>query len=41
MPVTTPFVEATLDATLERVTYANADTGYTVAKVDPGCGVSC
>ena len=38
MPVTAPFAAATLDATLERVTYANADTGYTVAKVDTGRG---
>ena len=36
--VTAPFPSATLDATLERVTYANADTGYTVAKVDTGRG---
>ncbi len=27
-----------LEATLERITYANADTGYTVARVDPGRG---
>jgi len=36
--VTAPFPSATLDATLERVTYANEDTGYTVAKVDTGRG---
>ncbi len=27
-----------LEATLERITYANAETGYTVARVDPGRG---
>ncbi|WP_045876497.1 ATP-dependent RecD-like DNA helicase [Pseudofrankia sp. DC12] len=27
-----------LDATLERVTFANEETGYTVARVDPGRG---
>jgi exodeoxyribonuclease V alpha subunit len=27
-----------LEATLERVTFANEDTGYTVARVDPGRG---
>src|SRR5664280_436510 len=36
MTATAPSVGATLDATLERITYANEDTGYTVAKVDPG-----
>src|SRR5664279_5665135 len=36
--VTAPFPSATLDATLERITYANEDTGYTVAKVDTGRG---
>jgi exodeoxyribonuclease V alpha subunit len=29
---------AVLEATLERITYANADTGYTVARVDTGRG---
>src|SRR5664280_441135 len=38
MTATAPSVGATLDATLERITYANEDTGYTVAKVDPGRG---
>ena len=38
MAVTAPFPSATLDATLERITYANEDTGYTVAKVDTGRG---
>ncbi|MGB8383149.1 MAG: ATP-dependent RecD-like DNA helicase [Dermatophilaceae bacterium] len=30
--------EALLEATLERVTFANEQTGYTVARVDPGRG---
>jgi len=38
MTVTAPVPLATLEATLERVTYANEDNGYTVAKVDPGRG---
>jgi exodeoxyribonuclease V alpha subunit len=38
MTATAPSVGATLDATLERITYANEDNGYTVAKVDPGRG---
>src|SRR5664280_1485918 len=38
MTATAPSVGATLDATLEQITYANEDTGYTVAKVDPGRG---
>jgi exodeoxyribonuclease V alpha subunit len=29
---------AVLEATLERITFANAQTGYTVARVDPGRG---
>ena len=36
--VTAPFQVATLDATLERITYANEDSGYIVAKVDTGRG---
>jgi exodeoxyribonuclease V alpha subunit len=27
-----------LEATLERITFANPDTGYTVARVDTGRG---
>jgi exodeoxyribonuclease V alpha subunit len=38
MTVTAPVPLATLEATLERVTYANEANGYTVAKVDPGRG---
>ena len=33
-----PSQRATLDATLERITYANEDSGYIVAKVDTGRG---
>ena len=29
---------AVLEATLERITFANAQTGYTVARVDTGRG---
>jgi exodeoxyribonuclease V alpha subunit len=29
---------AVLEATLERITFANPETGYTVARVDPGRG---
>ena len=36
--VTAPFQVATLEATLERITYANEDSGYMVAKVDTGRG---
>jgi len=36
--VTASFQVATLEATLERITYANEDTGYVVAKVDTGRG---
>ena len=36
--VTASFQVAVLEATLERVTYANEDTGYTVARVDTGRG---
>ena len=36
--MTAPFQVATLEATLERITYANEDTGYIVAKVDTGRG---
>ena len=38
MAVTAPFQVATLEATLERITYANEDNGYIVAKVDTGRG---
>jgi len=38
MPVTAPSQRATLDATLERITYANEDSGYVVAQVDTGRG---
>src|SRR5215469_3363272 len=31
-------MDAVLDAVLERITYANEDTGYTVARVDTGRG---
>jgi exodeoxyribonuclease V alpha subunit len=34
--VTEPFRGSVLEATLERITFANADTGYTVARVDAG-----
>ena len=37
-PVTTPPHGSTLEATLERITYANEDSGYVVAKVDTGRG---
>lgn len=33
-----PFGGSVLEATLERITFANADTGYTVARVDAGQG---
>jgi exodeoxyribonuclease V alpha subunit len=33
-----PFQGAVLEAVLERITYANEDTGYTVARVDTGRG---
>ncbi|GAA3722938.1 exodeoxyribonuclease V alpha subunit [Spinactinospora alkalitolerans] len=33
-----PFRTAVLEAVLERITYANEETGYTVARVDPGRG---
>ncbi|MCE7004475.1 ATP-dependent RecD-like DNA helicase [Kibdelosporangium philippinense] len=33
-----PFRGAVLEAVLERITYANEDTGYTVARVDTGRG---
>jgi exodeoxyribonuclease V alpha subunit len=36
--VTEPFRGSVLEATLERITFANADTGYTVARVDTGHG---
>ncbi|MBN6037072.1 ATP-dependent RecD-like DNA helicase [Amycolatopsis sp. 195334CR] len=36
--MTEPFRHATLEATLERITFASEDTGYTVAKVDTGRG---
>src|SRR4051812_46832779 len=38
MQVTEARTAAVLEATLERVTYANAQTGYTVARVDTGRG---
>jgi exodeoxyribonuclease V alpha subunit len=31
---------ATLDAVLERITYANEETGYTVARVAMGGGLT-
>jgi exodeoxyribonuclease V alpha subunit len=31
-------VVAVVEATPERITFANAQTGYTVARVDPGRG---
>src|ERR1700743_1490528 len=33
-----PFRQAVLDAVLERITFANEETGYTVARVDTGRG---
>ncbi|TDQ50255.1 SF1B family DNA helicase RecD2 [Actinorugispora endophytica] len=33
-----PFRPAVLEGVLERLTYANEETGYTVARVDPGRG---
>jgi exodeoxyribonuclease V alpha subunit len=36
--VTEPFRGSVPEATLERITFANADTGYTVARVDAGHG---
>jgi exodeoxyribonuclease V alpha subunit len=36
--VTEPFRGSVLEATLERVTFANSDTGYTVARVEVGRG---
>ena len=36
--MTEPFGGSVLEATLERITFANADTGYTVARVDAGHG---
>jgi exodeoxyribonuclease V alpha subunit len=33
-----PFRQAVLEAVLERITFANDDTGYTVARVDTGRG---
>ena len=36
--MTAPYQVATLEATLERITFANEQTGYTVARVDPGRG---
>ncbi|MDI5974929.1 SF1B family DNA helicase RecD2 [Amycolatopsis magusensis] len=36
--MTEPFRHATLEATLERITFASEETGYTVAKVDTGRG---
>jgi exodeoxyribonuclease V alpha subunit len=38
MGVAEPFGGSVLEATLERITFANADTGYTVARVDAGHG---
>src|SRR6476659_1193082 len=38
MPVSAPSQRATLHATLERITYANEDSGYIVGKVDTGRG---
>ena len=34
MALTASLQEAVLEATLERITYANEDSGYVVAKVD-------
>ncbi|WP_131747170.1 ATP-dependent RecD-like DNA helicase [Frankia sp. Cppng1_Ct_nod] len=36
MAVVEPFRGSVLEAVLERITYANEDTGYTVARVDAG-----
>ncbi len=36
IPVT--MAGAVLEATLEQITFANPETGYTVARVDPGRG---
>ena len=36
--MTEPFGGSVLEATLERITFANPDTGYTVARVDAGRG---
>jgi exodeoxyribonuclease V alpha subunit len=33
-----PVVGAVVEATLARITFATAQTGYTVARVDPGQG---
>ena len=38
MALTASLQEAVLEATLERITYANEDSGYIVAKVDTGRG---
>ncbi len=38
MGATAPFQGAVLEAVLERITYANEETGYTVARVDTGRG---
>ena len=38
MGVTAPLQVATLEASLERITYANEENGYTVARVDTGRG---
>ena len=38
MVVREPVVGAVVEATLARITFANAQTGYTVARVDPGRG---
>ena len=35
-----PFPAAVLEAVLERITYANEETGYTVARVDTGRGAA-
>ncbi|ABW14288.1 helicase, RecD/TraA family [Parafrankia sp. EAN1pec] len=37
-PAAAPFQLAVLEAVLERITYANEETGYTVARVDTGRG---
>jgi exodeoxyribonuclease V alpha subunit len=36
--VAEPFHGSVLEATLERITFANTDTGYIVARVDVGHG---
>jgi exodeoxyribonuclease V alpha subunit len=36
--VTQPLGGSVLEATLERITFANPETGYTVARVDTGRG---